>query len=161
MAMLQDFARIVSGKPVRLNLVNDITGSYNFHECIISIPKFQPPEQQQWTIIHESAHARFTPAIQYCDSKRLPFFPHIRVIEDVRVNNLILAMFPGFKPLFNHSTHDFHGECFLSRLNALSKGCGVTQLTKSEKILADSINYIKTFPQVIEFAREISTTQSL
>lgn len=171
---------------------NAPTAYFNLESRVVTLPiwKDLTEQQQEMLIGHEVAHAKYTPLIEYEENVHVkPFLEKdkktkklvppqallmtINVVEDARIERLLLREFPGFTPTFRSAYKSFDDIGFFDPpdkskpLNLIDKinmhfKLGVSgeidkniTFTPEEQKWIDRIEAAETYEKVVEIACQL------
>jgi hypothetical protein len=166
-------ARLLANENITVQQGNFDTASFNPHTRVLSLPYWQGVTADVYDLLvgHEVAHALFTPADKEAErSKKYPF-SYLNIIEDVRIEKLILRKYPGLVGNFKRGYKEmverdfFHLQDrkteklqFMDRLNIHAKTRGLIDVPFSDEELVwvHKAEQTETFDEAVALTEEIA-----
>jgi len=170
-------ARLLANENISVVRGNFSTASFDTVNRVMRLPTWKDLSKDAYDLLvgHEVGHALFTPGEAHkLRVEGIPF-PYINIIEDIRIEKMILRKYPGlvsnFKRGYNYLTFDrdlfgvknadLSTLKFMDRLNIQSKVRDLINIefSEEEKYYFDLAMRVETFDDVINACREILAWQ--
>ena len=142
------------------------TAYFDTEKRLLCLPIWKNASNTVYDLLvgHEVGHALYTPN----DRPKNVNHSFLNVLEDVRIEKLMRAAYPGLKKTFFNGyaelwKDDFFGVAnedvneiaFIDRINLFYKGCYDMEFTDEERVYVERAGATKTFDEVVELAIEL------
>jgi hypothetical protein len=168
-------ARLLARENIAVEQTNHHTAFFDVERRILGLPYWKDVGNDLYDLLvgHEIGHALHTPAAGWHEStSEIPGCPrsYINIVEDIRIEKLVLREFPGLYGSFMRGyqdllDRDFFGIknenvnklSFMNRLNIFSKSRGLVKVkfSKKEQPYVDRAMAVETWDDVIASCREL------
>lgn len=168
-------ARLLATENISVVQGNVKTASFDVKNRVLTLPMWKDvsPHTEDHLIGHEVGHALYTPEEGWHEaicSQGPSFKSYLNVVEDARIEKLMLRKYPGLKVSFIGSykvllSQGFFGSDinsinkmgFIDRINTYFK-CGETSgvlFIEEEMVFVDRIKKLERWEQVVKISEEI------
>ena len=142
------------------------TAYFDTEKRLLCLPIWKNASNTVYDLLvgHEVGHALYTPN-ERPENVNKSF---LNVLEDVRIEKLMRAAYPGLKKTFFNgyaelwkddffgvANQDVNDIAFIDRINLFYKGCYDMEFTAEEQVYVDRAGATKTFDEVVELAIEL------
>jgi len=169
------FARLLANENIDVQHGNYKTAFFDIKTRTLGLPAWNNEETYDMLVGHEVSHALYTPLEEWISYvKENPKFQDlVNIVEDVRIERLILRRYPGlvkdFRRGYKHimdmdffsvgKKRDFSvfDMGFLDRINLKAKARDLVtvEFTPEEQVLFDRCYTTETFAEVIQLSKDI------
>jgi hypothetical protein len=165
-------AKCLSAENLIVEYRNVPTASFDVDRRVLILPNWEKASEEVFTMLtqHESAHALYSPNLDY--KKDYPEVPHdfVNVLEDIRVEKLFKRKYPGSSKHFYNGYNELNNDDFFStkdenldeltfidRINLYFKIGAFHNIAFSdaEDEFLTRASLTETFDEVLQLAREI------
>lgn len=164
-------ARLLANENITVRQGNYKTASFNVESRVLQLPFWKDMSSDVYDLLvgHEVAHALWTPR-EDLSVKGVPF-SFVNVVEDIRIEKLVLRKYPGLvsnfsrgyldlvkRNLFGTEGQDLNEMPFMDRLNLKAKGRQHVDIsfTDEEQYYVDLAMSVETFSDVQNVVIEIA-----
>lgn len=168
-------ARLLARENITVEQTNHHTAFFDVERRILGIPYWKDVGNDLYDLLvgHEIGHALHTPAAGWHESTaQIPGCPrsYINIVEDIRIEKLVLREFPGLlgsfmrgyqdlldRDFFGIKDEDVNKLSFMNRLNILAKSRGLVDVkfSKKEQPYVDRAMAVETWDDVMASCREL------
>ena len=168
-------ARLLARENITVEQTNHHTAFFNVERRILGLPYWKDVGNDLYDLLvgHEIGHALHTPAAGWHESTSdIPGCPrsYVNIVEDIRVEKLVLREFPGLlggfmrgyqdlldRDFFGIKEEDVNKLSFMNRLNIFAKSRGLVKVkfSKKEQPYVDRAMAVETWDDVIASCREL------
>jgi hypothetical protein len=168
-------ARLLARENITVEQTNHHTAFFDVENRVLGIPYWKDVSKDLYDLFvgHEIGHALHTPAEGWHSSTtEIPGCPrsYINVVEDIRIEKLVLREYPGllgsfmrgYKDLLDRDFFGIEGVeintlSFMNRLNLFSKSRGLVDVrfSSKEQPFVDRAMATETWQDVMDSCREI------
>lgn len=165
--------KLLANENITVTQANVSTAMFDTKKRVLLIPFWKEMDNEMYNMLlgHEVGHALYTPADHHLkfDIKGIPH-AYLNVVEDARIERLILAKYPGlafdFKKAYSQLiANDFFGIngkdvsklALIDRINIHAKTRGEISVPffGAEVDILERVNSAKTFQEVVDICRDI------
>lgn len=164
-------ARLLANENIRVIQSNCSTASFNVETRVLQLPLWKEMSGDVYDLLvgHEVAHALWTPR-ENLAIEGVPF-SFVNVVEDIRIEKLVLRKYPGLvsnfsrgyldlveRDLFGTKGKDLNELPFMDRLNLKAKGRQHVDIsfTEEEQYYVNRAMSVETFDDVREVVLELA-----
>jgi hypothetical protein len=168
-------ARLLARENITVEQTNHHTAFFDVERRILGIPYWKDIGNDLYDLLvgHEIGHALHTPAEGWHESTaQIPGCPrsYINIVEDIRIEKLVLREFPGLlgsfirgyqdlldRDFFGIKEEDVNGLSFMNRLNIFAKSRGLVNVkfSSKEQPYVDRAMAVETWKDVMDSCREL------
>lgn len=168
-------ARLLARENITVEQTNHHTAFFDVERRILGIPYWKDIGNDLYDLLvgHEIGHALHTPAEGWHESTaQIPGCPrsYINIVEDIRIEKLVLREFPGLlgsfmrgyqdlldRDFFGIKDEDVNSLSFMNRLNIFAKSRGLVNVkfSKKEQPYVDRAMAVETWTDVMNSCREL------
>ena len=168
-------ARLLARENITVEQTNHHTAFFDVERRILGLPYWKEVGNDLYDLLvgHEIGHALHTPAEGWHEStKEIPGCPrsYINIVEDIRIEKLVLREFPGLlgsfmrgyqdlldRDFFGIKNEDVNKLSFMNRLNIFAKSRGLVNVkfSKKEQPYVDRAMAVETWEDVMASCREL------
>lgn len=168
-------ARLLARENITVEQTNHHTAFFDVERRILGIPYWKDIGNDLYDLLvgHEIGHALHTPAEGWHESTaQIPGCPrsYINIVEDIRIEKLVLREFPGLlgsfmrgyqdlldRDFFGIKDEDVNGLSFMNRLNIFAKSRGLVNVkfSSKEQPYVDRAMAVETWKDVMDSCREL------
>lgn len=167
-------ARLLANENITVQQGNYPTAFFDVVQRVLGLPLWKELDKDVYDLLvgHEVSHALFTPANFFeLNDPKLPKSWY-NVIEDARIEKLILRKYPGLvanfkrgyarliadKDIFGLANTDVNAMALIDRLNVLAKGRGVVEVefSKEEQPFVERMMRLETYEDVLALVRDLA-----
>lgn len=168
-------ARLLARENITVEQTNHHTAFFDVERRILGLPYWKEVGNDLYDLLvgHEIGHALHTPAEGWHEStKEIPGCPrsYVNIIEDIRIEKLVLREFPGLlgsfmrgyqdlldRDFFGIKDEDVNKLSFMNRLNIFAKSRGLVDVkfSKKEQPYVDRAMAVETWEDVMASCREL------
>ncbi len=168
-------ARLLARENITVEQTNHHTAFFDVERRILGLPYWKEVGNDLYDLLvgHEIGHALHTPAEGWHEStKEIPGCPrsYINIVEDIRIEKLVLREFPGLlgsfmrgyqdlldRDFFGIKNEDVNKLSFMNRLNIFAKSRGLVNVRFSakEQPYVDRAMAVETWEDVMASCREL------
>ena len=163
-------AKLLAGENITVQHKKVRTAGFDVKNRVLILPIYKKdisPEVYDTFVAHEVGHALYSPNREdlFKDKK---LFRYVNLVEDIRIERMIKAKFPGLVKsfysgyqqlqndnFFGVSPEEIKDLCFGDRLNLNAKIGSDGHFNEVEEKLAEKARKVITFDDVMDIAREI------
>ena len=168
-------ARLLARENITVEQTNHHTAFFDVEKRILGLPYWKEVGNDLYDLLvgHEIGHALHTPAEGWHEStKEIPGCPrsYINIVEDIRIEKLVLREFPGLlgsfmrgyqdlldRDFFGIKDEDVNTLSFMNRLNIYAKTRGLVDVrfNSKEQPYVDRAMAVETWLDVMNSCREL------
>ena len=168
-------AKLLARENITVEQTNHPTAFFDVEKRILGLPFWKDVGKDLYDLLvgHEIGHALHTPADGWHSSDTyIPGCPrsYVNVIEDIRIEKLVLREYPGLlssfkrgyqdlldRDFFGLKDNDVNKMSFMNRVNIYSKSRGLVDVrfSSKEQPYVDRAMAVETWKDVIDSCREI------
>ncbi len=168
-------ARLLARENITVEQTNHHTAFFDVERRILGLPYWKEVGNDLYDLLvgHEIGHALHTPAEGWHEStKEIPGCPrsYINIVEDIRIEKLVLREFPGLlgsfmrgyqdlldRDFFGIKNEEVNKLSFMNRLNIFAKSRGLVNVRFSakEQPYVDRAMAVETWEDVMASCREL------
>lgn len=168
-------ARLLARENITVEQTNHHTAFFDVERRILGIPYWKDIGNDLYDLLvgHEIGHALHTPAEGWHESTaQIPGCPrsYINIVEDIRIEKLVLREFPGLlgafmrgyqdlldRDFFGIKDEDVNSLSFMNRLNIFAKSRGLVNVkfSSKEQPYVDRAMAVETWKDVMASCREL------
>ena len=169
----ENLAKLMASENITVEFKKVSTPSFELNSRTLTLPLWKDISKETYNMLvaHEVGHALYTPTerwneVSSTEEMRLA----TNVVEDARIERMILKKYPGCrsdflkgykelheKNFFGLSENSIDGRSLLDRINLYYKSYGnvYVPFAKEEKVWVDRIDNASTFEEVLEIANDL------
>lgn len=163
-------AKLLAGENITVQHKKVRTAGFDIKNRVLVLPMYKKdisPEVYDTFVAHEVGHALYSNIDSELFKDRA-LFRYVNLVEDIRIERMIKAKFPGLVKsfylgyqqlkndnFFGVKDSEIEGLCFGDRLNLNAKIGSNGYFTEEEEVLAEKARKVITMDDVIEVAKEI------
>jgi len=168
-------ARLLARENITVEQTNHHTAFFDVERRILGLPYWKDVGNDLYDLLvgHEIGHALHTPAEGWHESTaQIPGCPrsYINIVEDIRIEKLVLREFPGLlgsfmrgyqdlldRDFFGIKEEDVNGLSFMNRLNIFAKSRGLVNVrfSSKEQPYVDRAMAVETWEDVMASCSEL------
>ena len=169
----ENLAKLMASENITVEFKKVSTPSFELNSRTLTLPLWKDISKETYNMLvaHEVGHALYTPTerwneVSSTEEMRLA----TNVVEDARIERMILKKYPGCrsdflkgykelheKNFFGLSENSIDGRSLLDRINLYYKSYGNVYIpfAEEEKVWVDRIDNASTFEEVLEIANDL------